>query len=236
MINLATGSNETQAAAQAVSSLISLVAPLPSSSDPSSGAVPMNSASSEVLKNNAPHADRSGGSDGENAEVRAGESPKPKNDPAVLSGVSNNAAAHNAEDAVREGGSGDMGFASNEGGGKAQGPVVTGGGATSSTSEKGGEGGEEGRGVGQGLEGMSTGNLVASFRRAQEERVALYKKFNGRVVHRKGEQGQGTRPPTCISCHVRSSTLMVDGYFYISMFRYDFFFVVRASRVACSVV
>lgn len=29
------------------------------------------------------------------------------------------------------------------------------------------------------LEGMSPGALVASFRRAQEERVALYKRFNG---------------------------------------------------------
>lgn len=31
----------------------------------------------------------------------------------------------------------------------------------------------------EGLEGMSAGALVASFRRAQEERVALYRKFNG---------------------------------------------------------
>lgn len=31
----------------------------------------------------------------------------------------------------------------------------------------------------KGMEGMSAGALVASFRRAQEERVALYRKFNG---------------------------------------------------------
>lgn len=33
-------------------------------------------------------------------------------------------------------------------------------------------------GVAEGLEGMSAGSLVATFRRAQEERVALYRKFN----------------------------------------------------------
>lgn len=38
---------------------------------------------------------------------------------------------------------------------------------------------EGGGGVVEGLRGMSTGDLVTSFRRAQEERVALYKKFNG---------------------------------------------------------
>lgn len=31
----------------------------------------------------------------------------------------------------------------------------------------------------KGMEGMSAGALVASFRRAQEERVALYRRFNG---------------------------------------------------------
>lgn len=41
------------------------------------------------------------------------------------------------------------------------------------------DGKREAGGVEKGLEGMSARGLVASFRRAQEERVGLYRKFNG---------------------------------------------------------
>lgn len=51
--------------------------------------------------------------------------------------------------------------------------------APSVGSGDGPDGEREAGGVDEGLEGMSATGLVASFRRAQEERVGLYRKFNG---------------------------------------------------------
>lgn len=122
VLNLATGTNETEVAAQAASSLMSTLAPVAPS----------------ATSQNAPYS--SGQGDGTKPGGGA-------------TRVSTTTAA-----AVGEAGAGD-GCAE-----RGKGAAV---------------GGVEGEGVGRRLEGMSDASLVVSFRRAQEERVALYRKFNG---------------------------------------------------------
>lgn len=89
-------------------------------------------------------------------------------------------------------------------------PATAGAGTGAATTEGrggGSGGGEEGEdGVLKGMEGMSAAALVASFRRAQEERVALYRKFNGWVEKERKTDGRtdGRIPSSTAAPHTRS--------------------------------
>ncbi|CAM9891355.1 unnamed protein product [Ectocarpus sp. 6 AP-2014] len=150
VINLATGSNETRAAAEAASGLMAAMATgPPSSATAGAGCCPSKTAAGPCgdapekptasPTSAAPYADSDGGA-----------------------GYSCNAGGEAGLGAHRGGCGGEAG---------ARDP-----GLNLPTAAAGQE--EEGDGL-QGLQGMSAGALVASFRRAQEERVALYRKFNG---------------------------------------------------------
>ncbi|CAM9298432.1 unnamed protein product [Ectocarpus sp. 12 AP-2014] len=149
VINLATGSNETRAAVEAASGLMAAMATGSPSAAADSGCCPSKTAA---------------GPCGDALEKPAAPptSAAPYADSDGGAGHSCGAGGEAGAGAQRGGGGGEAG---------ARDPGLN---LPTATA-----GQEEERGGLQGLQGMPTGALVASFRRAQEERVALYRKFNG---------------------------------------------------------
>ncbi|CAM9869476.1 unnamed protein product [Pylaiella littoralis] len=156
VINLTTGSNETCAAAEAASSLMATAVASPDGH----GAAPSSNA--------APYAESNGcgGCGGKGTTGNASGDEESNHD----SGCADADAMHDTEG--QEDGTTKTTAAA------AHGCTATTGASAGTATAEGGEGGGEVGGVLKGMEGMSAAALVASFRRAQEERVALYRKFN----------------------------------------------------------
>eukprot|EP00752_Nemacystus_decipiens_P011751 g10428.t1 len=152
VINLATGSNETIAATEAATSLMSTMALDGSAARPSAAA---------PCAESPERGDGNGGGSGD-AHTSSADGQRGNRD----------TQAGGAEDGT--------GAASGSGGGGCC--ASAGDGAQELAPAKSASAAADAAGkddVLKGLEGMSGGALVASFRRAQEERVALYRKFNG---------------------------------------------------------
>lgn len=183
VINLATGSNESVAAAQAASGLIASIASLSAGEDgasssavseesnPSSsfvvGTLPSASASAVVdspEKLPTSDASMSDGASRSNSGHSNGHGTGSSQTPGASNGRDNAPGVSNTPITRADGDAA-----------KAQGEEPAG----NSEEQNGGQGTGGDEGVAKGFEGMSPGSLIAAFRRAQEERVALYRKFNG---------------------------------------------------------
>ncbi|CAM9251255.1 unnamed protein product [Ectocarpus fasciculatus] len=147
VINLATGSNETRAAAEAASGLMAAMSTGPLSAAAGAGCCPSKTAAGA-----------------------GGDAPDKPGAPPTSAAPYSGGAGHSCN------ADGEAGPGAQSGGGGEAGARDPG--LKPSASAAGQDEKEEGD-VLKGLEGMSAGALVASFRRAQEERVALYRKFNG---------------------------------------------------------